>query len=216
MSSRKKLIADLLFGVQIVGASVFCGAYLYRSIYDVTGSSLVQFALAAIYLLFHLALGMSAHKMAPSRVTRQAVATYAIWLVLFGGVIFAAATNPAYRWSEGETAQLQTASLLTVMVLVVVVVQRRKFSYPMIKAFFAIAYKSVPQLLLVWKFMAEGATGLPGLSVLVGHITIIIRLGQIYFMVREAGWDRNRVWLAISETANELSWIAATTAWLLI
>ncbi len=86
----------------------------------------------------------------------------------------------------------------------------------MVKAFFAIAYKSVPQVLLAWKFLAEGASGTPGLSIIVGHATILVRLGQIYFMVREAGLDRNRVWLAVSETANELSWVIATIAWLIV
>jgi len=49
--------------------------------------------------------------------------------------------------------------------------------------------------------------------VIVGHFTILVRLGQIYFLVKEAGWDKNRVWLAISETANEISWGVATIAW---
>ncbi|MBI2065046.1 MAG: hypothetical protein HYT62_03285 [Candidatus Yanofskybacteria bacterium] len=216
MSAKKKAIADLLFGVQIVGALVFCGAYFLRSLHDVTGSSLVQFGLVATYLLFHLALGVGAHRASPSRVTRQTIATYAIWFVLISAIISAAATNPAYRWNERETTQLLTAAVLTVIVLAATAIQRRKLSDPMVKASFAIAYKSVPQVLLAWKFLAEGASGTPGLSVVVGHLTILIRLGQIYFMVREAGWDRNRVWLAVSETVNELSWVVATAAWLMV
>ena len=74
----------------------------------------------------------------------------------------------------------------------------------------------MPQLLLAWKFLAEGASGTPLTSVIVGHATILIRLGQIYFMVREAGFDRNRVWLAVSEVSNEVSWIVATAAWLAV
>ncbi len=216
MSVKKKAIADLLFGVQIVGALVFSGAYFLRSLHDVTGSSLVQFGLVATYLLFHLALGVGAHRASPSRVTRQTIATYAIWFVLISAIIGAAATNPAYRWNERETTQLLTAAVLTVIVLVATAIQRRKLSDPMVKASFAIAYKSVPQALLAWKFLAEGASGTPGLSVVVGHLTILIRLGQIYFMVREAGWDRNRIWLAVSETVNELSWVVATAAWLMV
>ena len=30
MSSKKKLIADLLFGVQIIGAFVLCGSQFFR------------------------------------------------------------------------------------------------------------------------------------------------------------------------------------------
>lgn len=125
-------------------------------------------------------------------------------------------TNPAYRWNEKDTTTLVTALVLTVIVLVVSYVRHLTISDPMVKAFFAIAYKSVPQVLLAWKFLAEGASGTPGLSIIVGHATILVRLGQIYFMVREAGLDRNRVWLAVSETANELSWVIATIAWLIV
>lgn len=216
MSSHKKFIPDLLFGVQIIGAIVFCGAYIIRSLHDVTGSSIVQFSLVAAFLLFHLALSISAHKSAPSRVTKQAIATYVTWLVLIVALIITVLYNPDYRWNEKETAQLATAGILSAIVVAIMVVSRLGFNDPMIKAFFAIAYKSVPQMLLAWKFLAEGATGTPGMSVVVGHLTIVIRLGQIYYMVQEAGWDRNRTWLAWSEGINELSWIIATVAWLLM
>lgn len=208
------MVADLLFGVQIVGALVFVGAYVMRSLHDVIGSSLVQFSLVVIYLLFHLALGIGAHRVSPSRVTRQAVATYAMWVALMSILVAVVASNPGYRWNGREFDQLLTAGVLSAIVVLVVLFGDLKISDPMVKAFFAIAYKSVPQALLAVKFIAEGASGTPGLSVFVGHLTIIIRLGQIYFMVREAGWDKNRVWLAVSESANELSWIIATIAWL--
>lgn len=208
------MIADLLFWVQIFGALVFAGAYMERSFHDVTGSSLVQFSLVVIYLLFHLALGIGAHRVSPSRVTRQAVATYAMWVVLMGILIAVVASNPAYQWNGREFDQILTAGILTAIVILVVLFGDLKISDPMVKALFAIAYKSVPQALLAVKFIAEGASGTPGLSVFVGHLTIIVRLGQIYFMVREAGWDKNRVWLAVSESANELSWVIATAAWL--
>jgi hypothetical protein len=216
MSSQKKIITDLLFWVQVIGATVFCGAYALRSLTDVTGSSVAQFGLVATYLLLHLSLGIGAHCAAPSRLTRQAIATYVIWFVLILAIISAAWTNPAYRWNEKDTATLVTAVLLTVAVIVVSYIRHLQIKDPMVKAFFAIAYKSVPQVLLAWKFLAEGASGTPGLSIIVGHVTILIRLGQIYFMVREAGWDRNRIWLAISEIANEVSWMVATIAWCVV
>ncbi len=212
----KKIIADLLFVIQIVGALVFCGAYFLRSLHDVKGSSLVQFGLVATYLLFHLGLGVGAHRASPSRTTRQAIFTYTLWFVLISAVFVATGTNQAYRWNDKETIQLLTTGILTAIVLAAIAIQHKKLSDPMAKGLFAIAYKSVPQLLLAWKFLAEGASGTPGLSVIMGHFTILIRIGQIYFMVREAGWDRNRIWLATSETLNEASWIIASTAWLFV
>ena len=216
MSSQKKMIADFLFGVQIIGALVFCGAYALRSLHDVTGSSIAQFGSVAAFLAFSFALGVGAHRASPSRVTRQAIATYVIWFVLIAAIIVAAGTNPAYQWNAKDTATVATAMILTILVLAVGAIRHLSLTDPMMKAFFAIAYKSVPQVLLAWKFLAEGASGTPGLSVIVGHATILIRLGQIYFMVREAGWDRNRFWLAWSEIANEVSWCIATLVWLMV
>ena len=216
MSGKKRMVADLLFWVQIIGAVIFCGAYVLRLVTDVTGFSLAQFGLATAYLVFHLALGIGAHRTAPSRVTRQAIATYVVWFVLGSCVLVAAGTNPAYQWNDKDTTTLATGVVLTAVVIFISTIRRLSLSDPIAKASFAIAYKSVPQVLLAWKFLAEGASGTPGLSVVVGHLTILIRLGQIYFMVREAGWDRNRIWLAISGMANELSWVVATIAWLLV
>jgi hypothetical protein len=214
MSSRERIFTDSLFGVQIIGALAFCGAYIVQSLSDVTGSSAAQTALVATYLLFHISLGIAAHRAAPDRLSRQAVATYVVWFVLTLAMIGAIVTNPAYAWNEKDSTILALAGLLTVAVLATAAVQQRPLADPMIKAWFAIAYKSVPQVLLAWKFLAEGASGTPGLSVVVGHFTILIRLAQLYFMVRASGLDRNRYWLAISESANEVSWVIATIAWL--
>lgn len=202
--------------VQIIGAIVFSGAYALRSLSDVRGSSVAQFGLVATYLLFHLTLGLGAHRASPSRLTRQAITTYVVWLILVVTIIVATLTNQAYKWNEKDTTTLVTALVLTIVVLGLSYVRRLSIKDPMVKGLFAIAYKSVPQVLLAWKFLAEGASGTPGLSIIVGHATILIRLGQIYFMVREAGLDRNRIWLAVSEISNELSWLVATIAWLIV
>jgi hypothetical protein len=49
---------------------------------------------------------------------------------------------------------------------------------------------------------------------LAGHIAILTRLGQLWFALREAGWDRNRLGAATSEVANEITWLLVTLAWL--
>lgn len=211
-----KNIADSLFVIQIVGAVLFCGAQFLRSLTDVHGVNVSQFTLVATYLTLHLALGIAAHRAAPSRVTRQAVATYAIWFIMMLAIVIAVWTNADYHWSIHDTTTMMIAGAMTILVLVVGSFYRLSLVDPAIKALLAIAYKSAPQVLLAWKIMAEGGSGIPAVSVVVGHLTILIRLGQIWFMVRESGLDRNRTWLAISETANEVSWIVATIAWLVV
>ncbi|TSC70794.1 MAG: hypothetical protein CEO12_170 [Parcubacteria group bacterium Gr01-1014_46] len=215
MSSRQK-VTDLLFAVQFVGAALFCGGYIMRSFSDVTGSSVAQFGLVEMFLLFQLALTVSAHRTSPSRLTEQAICTYLFWFILMFLVIAVVLLNPAYRWNEKDTTTAIVALVLTVLTLSFNYANGSSLKDPFIRALFAIAYKSVPQVLLAWKFLAEGASGTPDLSVYVGHATILIRLGQIYFMGKEAGWDRNRMWLWRSEWANEISWLVATVAWFLV
>ncbi len=62
MPFHKRMITDLLFLIQIIGAVVFCGTYAFRSLTDVRGSSVAQFCLVAAFLLFHLTLGIGAHR----------------------------------------------------------------------------------------------------------------------------------------------------------
>ena len=187
-----------------------------RSLEDVHGVSIVQFILAAAFVVFNLFLSLGAHRAQPSRVTKQAVVTYAVWIFMLSAVVFAVGTNNAYQWSIQDTVTLAAAAVLVAGTLVITWQLRRSVQDPMVLAFLAIACKAIPQLLLVWKILEEGGSGIPLVSVLVGHVTILVRLGQIYFMVREAGWERNRTWLAVSEGAAEITWIAATIAWIAI
>jgi hypothetical protein len=53
-----------------------------------------------------------------------------------------------------------------------------------------------------------------GAMLLAGHIGIMTRLGQLWYAIREAGWDRNRQGAVLSEIANEVTWILVTVAWL--
>lgn len=216
MSLSKKTIADLLFGVQLVGAILFCGAQFLRSLEDVHGVSVIQFTAACAFVVFNLFLGIGADRVQPSRVTKQAIVSYVVWMVLLAAVIIAVGTNSEYRWSIQDTTILGLTAILAVATLVFGRLCHLPIRDPMILAFLAIACKSVPQLLLVWAILDQGGSGIPLLSIVVGHCTILLRLGQIYFMVKEVGWERNRMWLAVSESAAELTWLAATIAWLVM
>lgn len=98
MSFQKRLAADFLFAIQIIGAFVFCGAFTLRALEDVTGSSLAQFGLVITFLLFHIALGIGAFKVNSDRGAKQAIATYVIWLVLI--LVLMAVTGYSSRLSS--------------------------------------------------------------------------------------------------------------------
>jgi hypothetical protein len=76
-------------------------------------------------------------------------------------------------------------------------------------------FKAVPQLALAYKIFMQGGAGLAAAAVITGHVTILSRLGLLWFFIKEAGWDRNRRGSALSELANETSWLIATIVWLI-
>ena len=86
---------------------------------------------------------------------------------------------------------------------------------PMTKSLLAMLLKAMPQFIMAFEVTQKGGAGVPAVAVIAGNITILIRLGQIWFAIREAGWDRNRIWLFISETVNEISWATVSLVWLI-
>jgi hypothetical protein len=85
---------------------------------------------------------------------------------------------------------------------------------PMVHAGFAVCFIGLPQLTLAYKIFTVGGAGMAGLMLLAGHIGICTRLGQLWFTIREAGWDRPRKAAAVGELANEITWLLVTLAWL--
>lgn len=85
---------------------------------------------------------------------------------------------------------------------------------PLVRGWLAILFQTIPQLFLAAKIIEEGPAGLPLLAVIAGHATVLSRLALVMLALREARWDRNRRWLCVTETANELGWLVVTLTWL--
>ncbi len=213
MSSKKKLIADLLFGVQIIGAFVLCGSQFFRLLETTQGQLLSMFLVMEAYLCLHLMLAVGAHRAQPSRVTRQTLWTYVMWLAFIGSNIVAIFLNGSYEWSQNDTRTAALALLGTVLVFAVMKLRHIRLQDPMLKSFLAMLFKAVPQFIMAFEVALRGGAGVPAAAVIAGNITILVRIGQIWFAIREAGWDRNRVWLCISETMNEVSWATVSVVW---
>lgn|GEM_PF-541558 len=213
MSSQKKLIADLLFGVQIIGAFVFSGSQFFRLLENTTGQSLSMQIIMEIFLCIQLMLAIGAHQTKASRITRQTVGVYTMWLVFVGSNIVAIFINGHYRWGSNDIST--TWVVLGGLVVMVLWAMYRKLDLkdPMIKGLAAILFKAVPQLMMAVKIAQEGGAGVPMVTIIVGNVTALTRLGQIYLVIREAGRDRNRLWLGISEATNELGWATVTVVW---
>lgn len=213
MSSRKKMIADSLFGVQIICTFVFGGSQFFRMLTTSQGVSISWFACWQVFLVLNLVLAIRAHRNQPSRVTLQTILSYVAWITMVTldlGVMFWKGTG---TWNGRDTATLVLAAIGIVATLIVSRRKQLAIADPMVKGYLAVFFKAIPQLALAYNIFMVGGAGLAGMAVVTGHITILTRLGQLWFSIREAGWDRNRIGSAISELANEGSWIVATIVW---
>lgn len=210
----KRIVADLLFGVQILFAIIFGGGQIYRMLTTGTGVSIGWFVFWEVFLLLNLILAIRAHKNQPSRVTRQALTSYVLWVVIVSASIVVMLVRKTGEWRTIDTV---TGGIVALGIAVTILIARTrgvKLGDPIIKGWYAVFFKGIPQMALAMNILLVGSgAGLAGSTLLAGHVTVVTRLGQVLFSVKEAGWDRNRTGSALSEMANELSWVVVTIAW---
>lgn len=212
---KTRMIADLLFWIQLIGAFVLAGSQFFRLLETTEGQLLSVFFVVVVFMALHLLLAIGAHRAQPSRITRQTIWMFALWIMLLGSNIAAVFINGTYEWSPNDTRTVLIVLCSTGVVFALARFRGVGFSDPMPKGCLAIVFKSFPQFVVAVEIALKGGAGIPGLALIAGHVNIFTRLGQIWLLMREAGWDRNRVWLLASEVVNEISWTAVTVAWVI-
>lgn len=214
MALTKKTTADAFFALQLGLALVSGGSEFLRLRTTSQGVNLSWLASWLAFLLINLALTIRAHRRQPSRVTLQAVLTYAAWTTVIAACLGAMLWNAKELWDAKDTlTTILVASGLTITGLIAYRLNLG-LNDPLAHAGFAACFIGLPQLTLAYKIFTVGGEGMAGLMLLTGHIGICTRLGQLWFAIREAGWDRNRQGAALSELANESTWLLVTLAWL--
>lgn len=216
MPSLGRWVADALFAIQVGCALLFGVTQIARMLDTTEGVSLTWFLFWAIFLGLNLLLSIKAHQVQPSRVTLQTVATYATWASVLAGALAVLLWRSLGEWHQVDTINVLVSGLGIAATLAIGRRRGAGFTDPMVRGWLAVFFKATPQLTLAWHLTQVGGAGLAPFAVLAGHITINLRLGQLYFSIREAGWDRNRIGSLVSEIANELSWVVATIVWLLV
>lgn len=179
------------------------------------GVSFTWLAFWAVFLVINLSLAWRAHRALPSRVTRQTLAVYWTWSVLIALNLFVFIVRGKLLWTGIDTV---TSAIALAGIMVTLAAGARHglgIGDGLVRGWLAVFFKAVPQLALAWSVLVHGGGGVSAVVIIGGHLTICTRLGQILLALREAGWDRNRRGAAISEFANEGSWIVATVAWLI-
>ncbi len=212
--SAQRLTADALFGVQLLFTFIFGGSQFYRMLTTRQGVNLSWFVSWLIFLLLNLALCIRAHQNQPSRITLQTILSYAAWTVGVAADLGVMLWKGTHIWGGTDTVTAIIVGLGVVLTVGLAFRLDLGIVDPMVKGWLAVFFKAVPQFALAYKIFMMGGAGLAAAAVITGHITILSRLGQLWFSIKEAGWDRNRRGSALSELANEASWLVATVVWL--
>lgn len=209
MFSRKTLVADLLFWVQIVLASWFSIPQFFSLILSVEGQSLsMQFVILG-FLLLNLSLAFNAWRKEPVRGTAQLVIIYVMWVFYVFSNIIAIFINGRYVWSVNDYITCYSVGTGTLIILSFCYWKKLGLKQPITKGLLAINFKAVPQIMMAMKIISEGGKGIPLETIIVGNIGVLLRIYQIIAFIRKG----DRKWLLVGEISNEITWAIVSIAW---
>jgi hypothetical protein len=214
MYNKKQLTADFFFILQLFLAAISGGSQFVRLLSTSQGLNISWLASWLAFLLINLALIIRAHRVRPSRVTLQTVCSYGIWTLIITANLALLLWKREAVWDAKDWVTTMVIILGLLLTLVWSRWRGLPWTDPLVYGFFGVCFIGLPQITLAYKIFQVGGAGLAAGMLLAGHAAIMTRLGQLWFAIREAGWDRNRLGAAVSEAANEITWLLVTIAWL--
>lgn len=207
----KKYLNLFLFYFQLIVGIIFGASQIVHMINNSTqGLSLSMFIFAFLFVSINLTLGIGAHRVQASAVTKQIIIILIIGVIIYFLFSLILAIKAEVIWDLNDT-------ITTILVLFFAAIN---FSYscykkvnifdPIIKGNYSLIFKAIPQLFLAYKISQNGGSGLGVIMIIAFHALTLARIFQIFQSIFEAGWDRNRVGLAVSEVGNEITWTIVT------
>ncbi len=215
-ATAKQTIGNLLFGFQIICAVIFCTSQALKMLESTQGVSFSFFICHGIFSLLNLSLSVVAVRESTDgdrMLKKQSVFIYTLWTLILLIHVSIAIWKMPDLWKYSDTITVSVVSLGVAATVAFAKVKKLPLLDPYVKAGLAIFIKSIPQVALAWSISLYGKGGLSGVWILFGHITILTRLVHLWISNREQ-WNRNTKGSFVSEVWNELSWLAATIAWL--
>jgi hypothetical protein len=214
MNNKQQLTLNLFFALQLALAAISGASQFLRLLTTSQGVNISWLASWLVFLCINLALTIRAHRTQPSRVTWQTVLTYCAWTLVIAANFALLLWQGTAGWDAKDNITTIVVSLGLLLILAWSRWQRLPFTDPVVHGLVGVCFIGLPQVILAYKIYQVGGAGLAGGMLLAGHIAILTRLGQLWSALREAGWDRNRLGAAISEAANEITWLLVTFSWL--
>lgn len=215
MSNSKKMTEDLIFWFLVICAITFGVSQFAQMLSSTQGvsTSAYLFAWVAVSLNFYLAY--KAHKANPSRLTIQATVVQFIGVIIYTSFISLVIYKGNNVWDMKDSITSVLVAFGIFATLSVSTKQNLPWADPVVKGYLSLFFRAVPLFIMAYKVFTVGGAGLSVIMIVTFHILAIVRITQIAMSITEAGWDRNRRGLIISEIGNEMSWVCVTVSWLI-
>lgn len=216
MTFQKRVVTDLLFGIQLSCALTF-GASQIHKLYDTnTSVSLSWLIFWEAFLVINMFLGFKSHRTAPTRLTKQTLWSYVAWMFVITSYLTLLFIKEKMLWGKEEITSTVVTLVGIFTTFIVFGLKRKSISDPIMKGYLALCFRSIPALFVAYMVYKFNGAGLSGVAIAAGHVTILTRLIPLGLSIKDAGWDKNRVGSAISEIGNEISWLIVTIVWLIV
>lgn len=179
------------------------------------GLSLSMFVFTFLFVLINFSLAVGAYKNKATAVGRQILWVMGLGVLIYFNFSLILAIKAELMWDRND--QITSLIVLSLALINFIYSRLKKLPVfdPIIKGYYSLAFRVIPQLFLAYKITQTGGAGLALSMVAIFHLLTLSRIFQIFQSVSEAGWDRNRIGLAMGEIGNEITWIIVTVIWLL-
>ena len=215
MSRSQRITTDFMFYVGLATALGWCGAQGIRALTTTEGASLAQYVAFTGGFMIQLVLALEARKKTPGRIISQQVKLFTAWSTCGLALVATVALKGGYQWSTVDTVITILASAGLVITISWAAFTATPLADAAIRAWMNISLKSLPQFLLVWKVMTEGPAGITPVAIVLGSLSIFMRLIPLSISMYTEGQNRDKKWLWISDAVNLASWLSVTIIWLL-
>lgn len=214
MSLLKKVTGDLIFWFLLICAIIFGVSQFVRMLSSTQGVSTSAYLFTWISVSLNAYLALKAHKAQKSTMTFQVVGIQVLGVAIYAAFIGVVVIKGNNVWDNKD--YLTTLLVIFGLTGTLLIAGRQHLSWrdPLVRGYLSLFFKAVPQFVMAYKVYTIGGAGLSGVMMVTFHILTLTRIIQVAITVREAGWDRNRRGLLISESGNEISWLFVTAAWL--
>ena len=188
---------------------------MIRNWTNVEGVSMSFFLVLLMFCLLQMSMAIPAYRAEPTRKAKQVLIIYGSYIFLGTLHILEILYRGMYVWDLNDT----TTIALTLLSALWVYRHRRSqgdpFESPLTKSQIAMTTRGVPQSLQAIKIWMYGGAGYPGVSILLGNLSIIFRVALLILNRNDAKEDPNRKWLLAAEFVNGATWGLVSLVWVM-